>query len=220
MFGLFTKKSPNPKRVAWYPTGQLTFLPIHAAGIYDDSLNPAESITDYAISSYLPTLSALLNGVSSSRNTSIKVLAVAQPQTLPHALEEVKKIQGVFESTSSVSLTLLGDKKTKPATLSSVIEHLPSSSIVHFACHGKQHIGEPLNSALALEDGQLTLPMIMEQRLEDAQLAFLSACETAKGEREAPDENLHLGAALLFSGFKGVVATMWYVLVLSICNLT
>ena len=43
-------------------------------------------------------------------------------------------------------------------------------------------------------------------------LAFLSACETAKGDSKTPDEAIHLAATLLFqlfAGFRGVVATMW-----------
>ncbi|KAJ7123558.1 hypothetical protein C8R44DRAFT_784007, partial [Mycena epipterygia] len=40
-------------------------------------------------------------------------------------------------------------------------------------------------------------------------LAFLSACETAKGDDTVPDEAMHLAATLLFAGFRGVVATMW-----------
>ncbi|KAJ7431489.1 hypothetical protein FB451DRAFT_421107 [Mycena latifolia] len=40
-------------------------------------------------------------------------------------------------------------------------------------------------------------------------LAFLGACETAKGDRIVPDESMHLTATLLFAGFRGVVATMW-----------
>ncbi|KAJ7603472.1 hypothetical protein DFH06DRAFT_1022192 [Mycena polygramma] len=42
-------------------------------------------------------------------------------------------------------------------------------------------------------------------------LAFLSACETAKGDETVPDEAMHrdLAATLLFAGFHGVVATMW-----------
>jgi CHAT domain-containing protein len=42
-------------------------------------------------------------------------------------------------------------------------------------------------------------------------LAFLSACETAKGDEAVPDEALHLAATLMFAGFRAVVATMWSV---------
>jgi CHAT domain-containing protein len=50
---------------------------------------------------------------------------------------------------------------------------------------------------------------------KDMALAFLSACETATGDREIPDDSeaLHLAATLLIAGFQSVVATMWYVLI-------
>jgi hypothetical protein len=52
---------------------------------------------------------------------------------------------------------------------------------------------------------------LIELKLDDAFLAFLSACETAKGDKKQPDQAMHLAAAMLFSGFKSIVATMWYV---------
>jgi CHAT domain-containing protein len=45
--------------------------------------------------------------------------------------------------------------------------------------------------------------------LKGAYLAFLGACETAKGDREQSDQAIHLAATMLFVGFKSVVATMW-----------
>jgi hypothetical protein len=51
----------------------------------------------------------------------------------------------------------------------------------------------------------------MQLKLDDTFLAFLSACATAKGDKDQPDQVMHLAAAMLFSGFKSVVATMWYV---------
>jgi hypothetical protein len=44
-------------RLWWLPTGPLTFLPLHAAGVYTGK--GAECLSDYAVSSYVPTLSAL-----------------------------------------------------------------------------------------------------------------------------------------------------------------
>ncbi|KAF7333101.1 CHAT domain-containing protein [Mycena venus] len=40
-------------------------------------------------------------------------------------------------------------------------------------------------------------------------LAFLSACETGKGDQGIQDEAMHLAAALMFTGFSGIVATLW-----------
>ena len=51
--------------------------------------------------------------------------------------------------------------------------------------------------------------------MPNASLAFLSACETAMGAEDLPDEAMHLAASLLFAGFGGVVATMWYAIVSS-----
>jgi CHAT domain-containing protein len=52
---------------------------------------------------------------------------------------------------------------------------------------------------------------LMELKLDNAFLAFLSACEMAKGDKEQPDQAMHLAAGMLFRGFKSVIATMWYV---------
>jgi hypothetical protein len=41
--------------------------------------------------------------------------------------------------------------------------------------------------------------------------AFLSACHTAVGDQETPDEVIHLAAGLQFSGSKSVVGTLWEV---------
>jgi CHAT domain-containing protein len=79
--------------------------------------------------------------------------------------------------------------------------NLRDSSIVHFACHGVQDVINPLNSGLILSDGQLKVSELM--RTSDVgfksglTLAFLSACETAKGDKTVPDEALHLAATLL-----------------------
>ena len=44
-----------------------------------------------------------------------------------------------------------------------------------------------------------------------ARLIFLSACQTAMGDEDLPDESLHLAATMLFTGFHGAIATMWCV---------
>jgi CHAT domain-containing protein len=51
----------------------------------------------------------------------------------------------------------------------------------------------------------------MQLHLPNAELAYLSACETASTDEYQPDEAMNLAATMLFVGFKSVVATMWYV---------
>jgi CHAT domain-containing protein len=128
---------------------------------------------------------------------------------LPGARAELKKIT---ERVPNQWLTALVN-----TTVETAVTHLRESSIVHFACHGTQDLEQPLNSGLILTDGRLKVPAIM-RRPEGANasdvkrsmsLAFLSACETAKGDKMLPDEAIHLAATLLFAGFRGVVATIW-----------
>ncbi|KAJ7489711.1 CHAT domain-containing protein [Mycena galericulata] len=201
-------KGPLP-RIWWCPTGPFAFLPIHAAGVYEGN-NP-ESLSDYAISSYTPTLDALLAS-SAPKVHEPKILAVAQPEMpgdhrldLPFTLKELDMIERHVPTTW---LTKLGTKE-EPTSVGRVLSLLPDASFVHFACHGSQDLVNPLESALLLGDGDLKVSKIMKTPIQNGSLAFLSACETAMGDEKVPDEAIHLAGTMLFAGFRGVVGTMW-----------
>jgi CHAT domain-containing protein len=134
------------------------------------------------------------------------MMVVIQPETpgqksLPGTIEELQKIKARVPNENLVKLT--------PGSVNEVILHLSTASIAHFACHGQQNTQNPLESALFLQDGHLKVSQIMQQSMPNASLAFLSACETAMGDENLPDEVIHIGSTLLFAGFRGVVATMW-----------
>jgi CHAT domain-containing protein len=81
---------------------------------------------------------------------------------------------------------------------------------VHLACHGVQATsGDPTQSAFFLYDGALALAQLMRMELPRAELAVLSACQTATGDAQLPDEAVHLSAGMLAAGFGSVVATTW-----------
>jgi CHAT domain-containing protein len=191
--------------------GPFAFLPIHAAGIYTG--DSTDCVADYVVSSYTPTLTALLDPPTETA-TPFKVTAVVEPHApncapLPGTVAELQKITN---RASAQWITALCN-----TTGAMVMDHLQDSSIVHFACHGVQDSKNPLDSGLMLSDGRLKVSQIMhkpdnkntERRRKAMSLAFLSACETAKGDSSTPDEAMHLAASLLFVGFRGVVATMW-----------
>jgi CHAT domain-containing protein len=90
-----------------------------------------------------------------------------------------------------------------------VSEMFKNTNIVHVACHGSQNTVNALSSGYCLSDGNLSVSRLMDLDLNDAFFAFLSACETAKGDEKHPDQTIHLAAAMLFVGFRSVVATMW-----------
>ena len=183
-------------------------MPIHAAGIYTEEA--AIGISDYAVSSYVPTISSLLRVLTPATHPTcsakpFEMMVVIQPETLPYANQELQNIAGHVPNKCLVKLGVPG----APATVNEVISHLSAVSIAHFACHGEQNKTNPLESSLILEDGQLKISRIIRESTPNASLALLCACETAMGDKNLPDEAMHLGATLLFAGFRGVVATMW-----------
>jgi hypothetical protein len=87
--------TPSKPRVWWCPTGPFSFIPIHAAGPYTKSGGP--DLTRRVLSSYTPTLRALIRARSQHRPLDCRMLLVAQPDApgqapLPSVSEEVKLI--------------------------------------------------------------------------------------------------------------------------------
>lgn len=197
--------------ITWCLTGPLSFLPLHAAGIYNEGAAQV-TLMDFAVSSYTPSIEVLLRSRGRSPSTKHRqqrVLAVAQPYALPHApipstLKEVRLVRAHFPE----GATLENQKGTMDAVLDAMVNH----SWVHLACHGIQHSEDPTQSSFALHGGaSLKLSQLMSLSLEHAELAFLSACQTATGNATVPDEAVHLAAGMLTAGFRSVVGTMWSV---------
>ncbi|KAG9119637.1 hypothetical protein FRC07_005261, partial [Ceratobasidium sp. 392] len=194
----------DPPHITWCTTGPLAFLPLHAAGCYDQ---PQAQVFNYVVSSYTPTLSSLLKPVSTS-NSFRGILAVGQAASagsapLPGTIIEIDKVQA---SASQMELTRL---EGSSATSNAVLDGMRKHSWVHLACHASQNTTDPTASAFQLHDGELSLAEIIEQPLQNAEFASLSACQTATGDEHLPDEAVHLAAGMLMIGFSGVVATMW-----------
>ncbi|KAI0313037.1 CHAT domain-containing protein [Amylostereum chailletii] len=195
--------------VTWCATGPLGFLPLHAAGIYDDEAGP--KVFDFVVSSYTPTLSALLEAGrrrgGHNRTGSPSILAVSQPGTpgqssLPGTVAEVAAVQKIV---GDLGLYLDGEK----ATMGSVLNAMADHNWIHLACHAHQHPQDPTKSAFILHDSRLELLSIMQRSFKHTELAFLSACQTATGDEKLTEEAVHLAAGMLTAGYQSVVATMW-----------
>ncbi|KAJ1300325.1 hypothetical protein OPQ81_005146 [Rhizoctonia solani] len=175
----------NLPHITWCPTGALTFLPLHAAGDYDQ---PRSRVFDYVISSYTPTLTALLASPPSTLVHATRVLAIGQAET-PRC-------------------TPLPDDQ---ATIADVLDAMEQHEWVHLACHAHQNVTDPTKSGFFLHDGTLDLASINQRMFRNKGLAFLSACQTATGHERLPDEAIHLASGMLTAGYPSVIATMWSV---------
>jgi CHAT domain-containing protein len=210
----------NRQRITWLPTGDFNFVPIHAAGDYvPGGLN----CSDFVVSSYTPSLTALLKAQQDStaiiKRAELKTLLIAEPHApgfkpLPFAVEELRALSRLIPAESILQVAGVtsvdqGDGVHQVATVNQVLGALPHAAVVHLACHGYQDLENPLKSGFCLRDGKLTIAQIMQQHSPSAFFAFLSACETAKGDINQPDQTVHLAAAMLFTGFRSIVGTMW-----------
>lgn len=194
-------------RIWWCATGSLSFLPIHAAGLYDAEESD-DNLSNYFVSSYTQTLTAILDQFQRSTAGKFQILTVAQPATpyakpLPMTAEEIKLIKQCANGLHVVDLS------SEQATVEGVLQKMQESNWIHLACHGEQNIADPMRSGFLLHDQTLELSRIVQTSLPNADFAFLSACQTAVGDEKVADESVHLAAGMLLAGCRGVIATMW-----------
>jgi hypothetical protein len=206
-------------RLWWCVSGLLSFLPLHAEGHHRTwaDASPA-TVIDRVISSYTPTIRALTHARRRAAvgagdrglGTEVRVVAVAMPHTpgasdLPGAQAETSWLQQRFPGQVTV---LTGTQ----ATHDTVLAALPAGQWAHFACHGDSDLSNPSASYLLLTDHQqrpLTVMDVSRLRLDDARLAFLSACSTARPGGLLADEAIHLASAFQLAGYRHVIATLW-----------
>jgi CHAT domain-containing protein len=188
-------------------TGALASLPLHAAGKYDTPAAETK-IYNYMISSYTPSVTALLRSSATPREFH-GVFALTQAATpglspLPGTITEVDQVQAILKNGHKICTRVDGRDATVKAVTDGVMNH----SWIHFSCHASQN-AIPTKSAFHLYDGPLEIAKIVRRPPQYAELAYLSACQTASGDSKLPDESIHLAAAMIYSGFKSVVATLW-----------
>ncbi len=207
-------------RLWWCVSGLLSFLPLHAAGYHDTrSDSVPQTVIDRVVSSYTPTIRALAHARRArppdhdSRGMvgrGYQVVVVAMPNTphdrdLPAANAELELLQ---KRLPGRVMTLDGSRATHDAVLAA----LPTTRWAHFACHGSNNPINPSASCLLLSDYEqrpLTVVDVARLRLDDADLAFLSACSTARPSALLADEAIHLASAFQLAGYRHVIGTLW-----------
>lgn len=202
--GLTATMEGSPPRLWWCPTGPLTELPLHAAGLYRGR-ERTENAMYRVCSSYTPTVWALIEArrAAPPRGDDSELLIVANPQApgvspLPAAESESAAIRSLLHRT----LVLARADATKNA----VLAKLDRASAMHFVGHAVQ-TPDPARSGLILSDGILTVAEIAAMRFPAAAFAYLSACDTARMDRTLPDV-VTLAAAFHIAGYQNVIAVL------------
>jgi len=197
-------------RIWWCPTAEFTLLPLHAAGPYEKK---KDNLSNIYISSYTPTLATLIRARQQVSRATSSQHFVAIGQGNPDTGGELKcvapKLAVVAQHIAPVvSFTSLADSH---ATVQGAFDALSQTQWLDLACHGTPNRQQPFESSFAMRDGPLTIRDVIRSRWQNPEFAFLSACHTTVGDKTSPDEEIHLAAAMQFSGFRSVIGSMWSV---------
>jgi hypothetical protein len=138
-----------PRRVWWYLTGPLTFLPLRAANC---KVKASQSI----ISSYTPTLSTLLAAQRKVSRSPFRLLN--------HSMDLQTNLRASLTSNDLSFDTISDDDGTVEAVKSALV--LEKHTWLHLSTHGVQREDEPLNSCFHLHDGQLRLADVMQIKFD------------------------------------------------------
>jgi len=159
-----------------------------------------------------PTLLALGNPVLGSETLKRAALTLRDGKLdpLPEAEQEVKalgRLYGAARSKVYIGAEAREDRVKSEAS---------GAKILHFATHGILNNASPMYSHLALadggagEDGLLEAWELMQLDLH-ADLAVLSACETARGRIGAGEGMVGLSWAMFMAGVPSIVVSQWKV---------
>ncbi|KAF5702071.1 hypothetical protein FMUND_13624 [Fusarium mundagurra] len=208
--GLSPTTTDNRPRLWLIPTGQLSYLPIHAAGDYTSRPSKGESILDYAICSYIPSIKALnmARGRPVPKLEKARALLVGSGdrpgfRSLPYTSKEISTLNDICQSR--------GLEVSQPKHKEDVVQALTSCTLFHFAGNFNGGMGDPFDSRLLLSNGSITVKDIVDAtpRLHPPYLAYLSSCPTAKTYQDVfADECLHAAGALHMGGFRHTIGTL------------
>ncbi|WP_410627054.1 CHAT domain-containing protein [Amycolatopsis sp. cmx-8-4] len=222
---LSSPKSGQPwPRIWWCPVGVAASLPVHAAGYHPmvQEVDENATVMDRVASSYTSTVRALahvrmLRRVAAEMNSnagvegenSMLIVAVADaPRTevLAGVADEVALIRELVPRATVIP------SAGNEVTLELVTEMMNKYRIIHLACHGIADGIIPARSYLVLHDhlmAPLTVAEIARLKLENGELAYLSACSTTTTNSGHLDEATNIATSLQMAGYRNVIGSIW-----------
>lgn len=181
------------------PTGPLHVLPLQALEIDSEPLLVRNPVV------YCPSFSVMRQCLARHR------ILADQPVTAlfgdpngdrPEAFKLMAHLERLLATQAFIG---------KDVTRQTFGEAISGRDLIHFQGHAVHVPSEPLNSFLALADGNLTAREIFGLSQLSAELVTLSACESAASVIAVGDEPLGLIPAFLYAGANSVLATLWKV---------
>jgi tetratricopeptide (TPR) repeat protein len=208
----FIKKTSPERlpRIWWVTSGLLGLLPLHAAG--SGWGTSTENTMSHVVSSYIPTLKALAYARKKQPrplgDPGTELLVISVPEKKGYKKLKVgAEIDGVVKNflPDTVKSSVLSMPSRKEA-----LGNLKSTNIAHFICHGISEARSPSQGGLELADERLTIQDLSQLSLDQVQIAYLSACSTARNKNsEIVDESIAVASAFSLVGFPHVIGTLW-----------
>ncbi|KAF9530113.1 hypothetical protein CPB83DRAFT_893035 [Crepidotus variabilis] len=152
----YSSPPQNRNRIRWCASGPLTFLPLHAAGIYGSGSEYSRAcVPDFVVSSYTPTVTNLLEKLENEsrlKRQKTEVLLLSQPNALPHSPipGTVKETRTVLKrlQENNIEGVLLEDREVK------VVSFYPSTPLYYLLS---------LSLFIAFEELSYPAPSLFEQ---------------------------------------------------------
>ncbi|MEH1945319.1 MAG: CHAT domain-containing tetratricopeptide repeat protein [Nostoc sp.] len=129
-------------------------------------------------------------------------------EDLPYASWEGEQLANLYNIPDNQRL-----KGSQEASVSNYRQLIQKVQVIHSSHHAESRPYNPLESALILADGHITLGQLLTPSWRTPQLedVFLSCCETGLGVAEITDDILTLSTGFLCAGAKSVISTLWAV---------
>jgi CHAT domain-containing protein len=216
--------SPHVERLIIAPSQEAYVLPLQAVPIGDDG----RALIDRYEVSCVPSLHMLAHtALQAGTPRAGSFLAVSNPT------EDARLAFAEYEC--QMASQWFGGEilQGAEATVERVVRGLSEASIVHFACHGEFHWGEPRKAALLLADGELRVNDLLLSEvtvetergtehtkflcvpfdLSTTRLVTLSACESGTSDvvHGSPSEAVALSSSFLTLGVPSVISSLWAV---------
>lgn len=183
------------------PDGILSYLPFQVLRPTKDQYLIEQLAIDYAYSGTILLMNKNARTAQKAGNDFLGIAPIyfdEELANLTHSLEEITAIQQII---SGYAL------KETSATIEQFSQKAPHYKILHFSTHASAG-----NSAFPwiafYGQEKLFLPNLYNLSLH-ADLVFLSACETNKGNFVYGEGMMNIGRGWAYAGVPSVVSTMW-----------